>query len=160
MNHKNGDIPRFDDAHLEAEWQSQENAMRRERLHLDSAGDDSRSQRYRLLLRTLKAAPVDNLPADFAKQVSALAAAQAGERGSTAPERMLATVLASALLLAAVVVTVIYGSTWWPPFEALLPAPASAQWLLALIVCLGISWFFGAWSQLTEPANGAAKGSP
>ncbi len=72
MNYENDHIPRFDDAHLEAEWQLQENAMRRERLHLDLAGDDSRSQRYRLLLRALEAAPVDTPPADFAKQVSAL----------------------------------------------------------------------------------------
>lgn len=157
MSHENDHSPPFDDVHLEAEWQLQENVMRRERMHLDPAGDDSRSRRYRLLLRALKAAPVDTLPADFAQQVSALAAAQAHEHSSTTPERILATVLASVLLLAAVVVTAIYGATWWPSFEALLPAPATARWLLALIACLGISWLFGAWSQLIQPENGIAR---
>ncbi len=43
MNRGNDDIARFDDANLETKWLLQEDALGRECLHLDPAGDDSRA---------------------------------------------------------------------------------------------------------------------
>ncbi len=148
MNDETDDIPCFDDPAREREWLAQESAMRRERLHLDPAGDDAHSQRYRLMARALRTTPSDALPADFAQQMSALVST-AGHRRVPALklERVLTTMLAGVLLLAAVTVTVLYGATWWPSFEVLIPAPAAAQWLLALVGCLGLNWLLGAWSQ-------------
>jgi hypothetical protein len=153
VKHKIDDIPRFDDPALEREWQAQENAMRREHLHLDPTGEDPRSQRYRLLARALRATPPDSLPGDFAQRVSALAAASEPARTTAMTlEMILAATLASLLLLTAVTATFIYGATWWPAFAALQPTPATTQWLLALVGCLGLSWLAGAGSRLsTEP---------
>lgn len=155
MKHKIDAIRLFDDPALEREWQAQENAMRREHLHLDPTGEDPRSQRYRLLARALRAIPPDSLPRDFAQRVSALAAASEPARTTAMTlEMILATALASLLLLAAVTATFIYGATWWPAFVAVQPAPATTQWLLALVGCLGLSWLVGAGSRLlTEPHN-------
>lgn len=151
MNHETDDIPRFDDPAREREWLAQENAMRREGLGLDSTGDDARSQRYRALARALRTESPVVLPADFAEQVSALAAQRAQPRmPAMALERMLTLALAAVLLLAAVVVTFIYGASWWPAFEALRPAPSAAQWWLALAACVGVSWLLGAWPRLAR----------
>lgn len=151
MNHETDDIPRFENPIHEREWLAQENAMRRERLHLDPAGDDPRSQRYRLLARALRTAQPADLPEDFAQQMSARVAKAAHARTPTmALENVLTTTLTSVFLLAAVTVTVIYGAAWWPSFETLLPAPAATQWLLALVGCLGMSWLLGAGSRLAR----------
>ncbi len=156
MIRKNGEIPPFRDAACEHEWRLQEDAMRRERLHLNARDDDSRSQRYRLLVRALEAPPAAILPADFAQQMSTLAAAQTPDRtASMRLERVLMSALTSAFLLAAVAVTLIYAATWRPLFEAALPAPAAAQWLWALIGCVGVSWLLGAWPPLARLANRA-----
>lgn len=153
MNHDIDDAPRFEDPLREREWQLQEHAMRRERLQLDPAGDDTRSQRYRLLARALRAASPDALPADFAHQMSVLASAQSPRQVPTARlENTLATVLAGVLVLAAVIVAILYGATWLPPFEALLPTPAAAQWWLALLGCVGLSWLLGAASRVARSA--------
>jgi hypothetical protein len=145
--HIDDDIPPFDDAACEHEWLAQENAMRRERLHLDPTGDDARSQRYRLLARALREPMPDGLPADFATRVA--------ERVAAAPaptlrfEFVLVTALAIALVIAAAAVTVTYGSAWLPSFSAILPAPQApaSRWLLALAGCLGVSWLLGQWQQ-------------
>lgn len=156
MNHETDDIPRFDDPLREREWLLQEQAMRRERLHLDPAGDDARSRRYRLLARALRAAPPEALPADFAQRMGALVSAPVPRRVPVARlESVLAAALTGALLLAAVVVTLIYGAAWLPSFRALLPAPATTQWLLALLACLGLSWLMGMWLRWAEPADQA-----
>lgn len=158
MNHEIDDTPHFDDPIREREWLAQENALRRERLHMDPSGDNAQSQRYRLLIRALRTTPPDALPADFAQQVSALAAARAQERTTAITlESVLTTALTSALLLAAVVVTAIYGAAWLPSFEALSPAPATTQWLLALIACLGVSGLLETWSRRVRPADRASK---
>lgn len=154
MNHETDHIPRFENPIHEREWLAQENAMRRERLHLDPAGDDALSQRYRLLARALRTAQSAELPEDFAQQMSARVAESAhGKTPTMALENVLTTTLASVFLLAAVTVTVIYGAAWWPSFAALLPAPATAQWLLALVGCLGLSWLLGAGALLAGPAD-------
>ena len=160
MNHEIDNAPRFNDPILEREWLAQENAIRRERLHLGSSGDNARSQHYRLLARVLLTAPLDALPVDFAQQVSALAAARAHDRTPAMTlERLMTTALASALLVAAVAATATYGATWWPSFEALVPAPPTAQWLLALIGCLGASGLLETWSRRVRPTDRVSKGA-
>lgn len=145
--HIDDDIPPFDDAASEREWLAQESAMRRERLHLDPAGDDARGRRYRLLARTLRQPLHDTLPADFAARV----AARVGEAPATALrfEFVLMSALAVALVVAAGVVTATYGSNWLPSFSAILPAPQgpASRWLLALAGCLGVSWLLGQWQR-------------
>ena len=153
-NHETDDVPRFEDPLSEREWLRQEHAMRRERLHLDPAGDDARSRRYRLLARALRTPPPDALPIDFARQMSALVSAPAqGRTPAMRLENALTATLAAVLVLAAVAATIIYGAAWWPSFQALLPAPAAAQWWLALLGCVGLSWLVGAWFRRTESAS-------
>ena len=154
MNHDIDDVPHFEDPLREHEWQLQEHAMRRERLHLDPTGDDARTQRYRLLARALRTASPDALPADFAQRMSALVSAPAQRRVPAMRfENTLTAVLAGVLVLAAMVVTIIYGAAWWPSFKVLLPAPAATQWSLALLGCMGLSWLLGAWSRLAGSAD-------
>ncbi len=146
IQHIDDHIPPFDDAAQEREWLAQENAMRRERLQLDSTGDDARSRRYRLLARTLREPLPDALPEDFARQLAARVAA--GPAGRSV-ESLLALALAIALAVAAGAVVAIYGGTWLPSFAALLPAPhaPATHWLLALGGCLGASWLLGLWQR-------------
>lgn len=154
MNHETDDIPRFDDPRLEREWLLQEHAMRRERLHLDPAGDDARSQRYRTLARALRTASPHALPEDFAQQMSALVSAPAPRQVPAMRfENVLATVLGGVLVLAAVVATIIYGAAWWPQFKTLLPTPAATQWWLTLLGCVGLSWLLGAWPRRARSAE-------
>lgn len=145
--HTDDPIPAFDDAALEREWLAQERAMSRERLQLDPAGDDARSRRYRLLARALREPLPDALPADFARQMEARVAGAPTRRTVSGGsfEATLALALAIVLAIAAAAVVTIYGSTWLPPFAALLPgahAPAT-RWMLALAGCLGASWLLG-----------------
>jgi hypothetical protein len=143
--HIDDDIPPFDDTACEHEWLAQERAMRRERLHLDPAGDDARSRRYRLLARALREPMPDGLPADFAQQVTARVTAS--PKAAPRIEVVLMIALVAALVIAAAGVTVIYGSAWLPSFSAILPAPQApaSRWLLALAGCLGVSWLLGQW---------------
>ncbi|MGN6704689.1 MAG: hypothetical protein ACTHJO_01425 [Rhodanobacter sp.] len=149
--HTDDHLPAFDDAAHEREWLAQERAMRRERLRLDPAGDDARSQRYRLLARALREPLPEALPADFAQRMAVLAAAaparQVPADGSF--ESMLALALTIALAIAAAAVVALYGGTWLPSFAALLPAPhaPATRWLLALGGCLGASWLLGQWQR-------------
>ena len=148
MNHDIDDIPRFDEPAREREWLAQESAMRRERLHLDPAGDDARSRRYRLLARALRTETEVGLPADFATQVSERIAATMNEKPpAMAFERGLTVALLASLLLAAGMVTLLYGASWWPTFHRLLPAPETMRWLLALLGCLGLHGVLGAWAR-------------
>lgn len=148
MNHPvDDDILPFDDASHEREWLAQESAMRRERLHLDPAGDDARGRRYRLLARALREPLQDGLQADFAQRVAAHVTA--APTSTLRFEFVLITALVIALVIAAGIVTTIYGSQWLPSFSAILPAaqaPAS-RWLLALAGCLGVSWLLGQWQR-------------
>jgi len=145
--HIDDDIPPFDDAAHEREWLAQESAMRRERLHLDPAGDDARSRRYRLLARTLREPMPDGLPADFAQQLAARVTV--APRPAPRIEVVLMVALVVALVFAAAGVTVIYGSAWLPSFSSILPAPQApaSRWLLAFAGCLGVSWLLGQWQQ-------------
>jgi hypothetical protein len=152
MNHDYDDhIPPFDDAAREREWLAQEQAMRRERLHLDPAQDDPRMRRYRLLARALREPLPDTLPADFARQVAARTNARPLRQspGDTRLELLPMVVLGIILVLAAGVVTLIYGNTWLPSIRAALPAPgwSATRWLLAFAGCIGVSWLLGTWQQ-------------
>ena len=152
MNHDNDPIPCFDDRAEEREWLAQERAKRRERLHPDAAGDDARSQRYRLLARSLRQASPDGLPADFAEHMASIVSTSAQARvPAMTLERTLTNVLAGVLVLVASAVIVIYGVEWLPSFKLLLPTPATAQWLLALLGCVGLNGILGAWSRRILP---------
>ncbi|MHB1057465.1 MAG: hypothetical protein ACYC0F_06250 [Rhodanobacter sp.] len=139
-------LPFGDDA-SEREWLAQERAMRRERLHLDSAGDDARSRRYRLLARALREPLPDALPADFAQHMAARVAGARPPAPRIRFEFVLLFALGSALLIGAGTVTAMYGRAWLQPFRELLPAsPApTLGWLLALGGCLAVSWLLGHW---------------
>ncbi|EIL97674.1 hypothetical protein RHOFW104T7_03380 [Rhodanobacter thiooxydans] len=148
--HTDDYIPAFDDPAREREWLAQESAMRRERLQLDPASDDARGQRYRLLARALREPLAEALPADFAQQLAArIAAAPVRRAANGGVESMLALALAITLVIAAAAVVAIHGSTWLPPFAALLPTPhaPATRWLLALGGCLGASWLLGQWQR-------------
>lgn len=150
MTHEIDHIPPFANPDCEREWLTQESALRRERLHLDPAGDDARSQRYRLLARVLRTAPADGLPADFAQQMGArVAAATRARQPAMMLESLLLTVLGCLLLVAAVIVTINDGKAWWPSFASVLRASAAAPWSLPLIACLALSWAFDAWQKAT-----------
>ncbi len=149
IQHIDDHIPPFGDAAQEREWLAQENAMRRERLQLDPAGDDARSRRYRLLARTLREPLPEALPADFAWQLAARVAARPDRRAATGTrfEFALMLVLAIVLAVAAGAVVAMYGDAWLPSFATLLPTPhaPATRWLLALAGCLGASWLLGQW---------------
>jgi hypothetical protein len=140
------DMPSFDDANDEREWQLQERAMRRERLHLDASGDDARTRRYRLLARALREPLPESLPADFARSVAARATAAPA---SFRVESLMMTLLTLALGIAAIAVIAIYGREWLPSFSAIVPAPRgqAGDWLLAFAGCVGASWLLGQWQR-------------
>ncbi|MDE2247907.1 MAG: hypothetical protein KGJ96_04940 [Xanthomonadaceae bacterium] len=157
MNHDLDDtIAAFDDAAREREWQAQELAMRRERLRLDAAADAPRVRRYRRIARALRE-PLDAaLPADFAQQVAARAAA-AAPAADIGFERALTLALGGLLALAAVVVTTLYGGTWLSPLVGALSAlqPLAGRWPVAFAACMAVSWLLGAWprhARLSPPA--------
>jgi hypothetical protein len=140
------DMPSFDDANDEREWQLQERAMRRERLHLDASGDDARTRRYRLLARALREPLPESLPADFAQSVAARAKAAPA---SFRVESLMMTLLTLALGIASIAVIAIYGREWLPSFSAIVPAPhgQAGDWLLAFAGCVGASWLLGQWQR-------------
>jgi hypothetical protein len=139
-------MPSFDDANDEREWQLQERAMRRERLHLDASGDDARTRRYRLLARALREPLPESLPADFARNVAARAKAAPA---SFRVESLMMTLLTLALGIASIAVIAIYGREWLPSFSAIVPAPRgqAGDWLLAFAGCVGASWLLGQWQR-------------
>lgn len=148
MNH---DIPSFDDAAHEREWQAQERALQAERLGLDPASDDARVRRYRLLARSLREPMPVALPADFARQMAAQVAASPTPTRATEGRLVftLTGLLAVTLVVTGGVVLAMYGNTWLPTFRSLLPAsgaPATG-WVMALGCCLGASWLLGVWQQ-------------
>jgi len=143
------DVPTFTDPAHEREWLAHEHAMRRERLHLDPAGDDARAQRYRLLARVLREPPTDGLPADFAQQLASQVASAPANIIDTRIERILTTSLGITMLVAAIVVSVIYGGSWLSGITTSLPTPppGTSRWLLAFSACIGLSWLCGLWQQ-------------
>lgn len=152
MNHDIDDtILPFADAAREREWLAQEQAIRRERLHLDPAQDDPRTRRYRLLARALREPPQDTLPADFARHIAAQVNARPIRQplAGTHLELVLTFMLGIIFLLAAGAVTVIYGSAWLPSINTALPVPepSAIRWLLAFAGCIGTSWLLGTWQQ-------------
>jgi hypothetical protein len=140
----NRDIPPFDDAAREREWLAQENAMRRERLHLDPHGDDARTKRYRMLARALRQPLDENLPPDFARQLAAqVGAARPTSRGAGF-ELGLTAVLCLALLVSSIVVSMKYGDAWLRPLIALSPSTSSSwRLLLALAACMAFTGLIG-----------------
>ena len=152
MNHDIDDtIPPFEDAAHEREWLLQERAMRRERLHLDPAGDDAKALRYRMLAHALRQPLQESLPPDFARHVAALAAAGMAAKPTTGIRFEFALTISLLIIfaLAAGWATASYGSAWLPSISATLPAPdpSAIRWLLAFAGCIGMSWLLGSWQQ-------------
>ncbi len=144
-SHTDDHIPPFDDTAHEREWLAQERALQRERLHLDPAGDDARSQRYRLLAQMLRKPFSETLPVDFAQRVAARARTMPVRPTESRFEFVLILVLGLTLVVAAGVVMTAYASAWLPAFHAIAPAlqvPVNG-WLLALAGCVGASWLLG-----------------
>jgi hypothetical protein len=140
----NDDIPPFGDAAHEREWLAQENAMRRERLHLDPRNDDARTQRYRLLARTLRQTPDEGPPSDFARQVATQVAPARRTSHDARFEFGLIIALCLTLLAGSVMVIASYGSQWWRPVAAFsLPEIPSMHLLLALAGCIAFTWLLG-----------------
>jgi hypothetical protein len=140
----NDDIPPFGDAAGEREWLAQENAMRRERLHLDPRNDDARTQRYRLLARVLQQAPDEGPPPDFARQVAAQVAPARRTSHDARFEFGLIIVLCVILLIGSIVVSAQYGGTWLHPAITLpFSAASSRHLLLALAACVAFTWLLG-----------------
>lgn len=142
-------IAPFDDPMLEREWQAQERALQRERLHPDSTDDDARSGHYRLLARALREERASALPADFAQRMAARVSAQPARHVSADVrfESLLLHSLAVVLVLATGAVVMIYGQAWLAGFAAMVPnrQPVAMPWLLTLAGCLGASWLLGRW---------------
>jgi hypothetical protein len=133
-------IKPFDDAAREREWLAQENAMRRERLHLDPHHDDARTQRYRMLARSLRQAPDENLPPDFARQLAAQAGPIRQTSSDARVEFALIVLLVLALVSGAAVVTMLYGNSWLRPM-ATLSQPIISSWhlLLPFVACVAVT---------------------
>lgn len=133
-------------AAIEREWETQERALREERLGVPSAGEDARVLRYRQLSRALSQPLELALPADFAEQVVGRIEAEkaaAGERDRRF-ERGLITTLVAVFGLAIGGVIAITGFSWLQP---LLPYARTlgSPWLLALLACVGVSRLFQGW---------------
>jgi len=124
----------------EREWQLQERALREDRAG-SASGDDPVVAGYRQVAHALRTPPAVDLPADFAEQVAARAAARHATESRL--EQILTHALLGALALAAVVVSMQYGGNWLRDGLALLPARGrdlGLQWGLAVVACLGLSW--------------------
>jgi hypothetical protein len=145
------DLPPFDDDAREREWLAQENAMRRERLHLDPHHDDARMQRYRMLARALRQSTDESLPPDFARQLAAQAGPVRQVSNDTPVEFTLLVLLGLAMVVATIVVSVLYGDDWLSLMRALsLPAVSSWQLLLAFVACIA---FTGLMASIRPPAR-------
>jgi len=145
MNQHLDDIPPFEDAAQEREWLAQENALRRETLNLDPAGEDERDRLYRRLAQALHEPIPDGLPPDFVMRVVTRAAATPSARF----EYVLMIVLVVALAVATGIVIATYGSEWVPSFSAILRVrnTQAGVWLMALAGCLGASWLMERWQR-------------
>lgn len=142
-----------DDEHdVEREWQAQERALRREREGVTEADADPRAAPYRALVQPLRQAPADELPADFAVRVAALAQRRKRSHGeSPRGERWLQYALCAVLALA------LLGLPLWQPasMRAMQDSPLrvlwQSPWPWLLAACLAGSlltqWLGGAWMQ-------------
>ncbi|MEO5565446.1 MAG: hypothetical protein ABIR05_02120 [Luteimonas sp.] len=133
------------------EWDLQERALREERDHVPAPTADLVLDQHRAVARALRQAPESGPPADFARSV-ALCVEQASAPGSQRVEarlpdprvelwllRGLALVFAGATLGA----VARYGREWFEgvaPLLVVANAGTTANWLLALLACVGVSW--------------------
>ncbi|MEO8010475.1 MAG: hypothetical protein ABI650_02400 [Dokdonella sp.] len=128
--------------HDEYEWQAQEIALDAERRQRDRAGDDPLVARYRLIAAALAQPPAQQLPADFAAQVTRAVCAPV--EIDTRFEQRLQGILVATLAVGAAVVALIYGAEWLRLGSQLVAhgAGGSIHWLLAGAACLCFSWVF------------------
>ena len=132
------DLFPFDDAGHEREWLAQEEAIRRERLHLDATGNDIRDRHYRLLARALRESSQDGLPPDFATRVAIRA--NAAVASSARFELALLIILLVIMVVIAGTIMMIHGGEWISLLGTVLTAPNANSWLVAFAICLGASW--------------------
>lgn len=129
----------------EDEWRAQERAVAEERRGDDPAALDARVAQYRLIARALRHPPLDPVPFDFAVRLAAGVGApprSADERF----ERLLLRALLTLLALSGTAVTALYGAGWVSAVIVALPealvatAATAANWSVALLACVGLSW--------------------
>lgn len=126
----------------EREWIAQEAATSFERTGRIASDLDPLTASYVSVARAMREPIEMQLPADFARRVSALAAARPGtveiESGF---ERRLLLVLGLVLGLAAMIVAIVYGGSWLGASLGLFSqlGEASQSLALTLLGCLAIS---------------------
>jgi hypothetical protein len=134
---------RIDERIDEREWQAQERALREARDGAPASGDDGMASQYRHIAEALREPPAHGLPANFAAQVAARAAAAQTNAAmvDTRLERALLRGLAIALALSGVVALAFYGAPLAAQSLSVLGSEG-AGWLLALGACVAVSWSF------------------
>ena len=143
----NDRIEPFDDPAHEREWLAQESAMRRERLQLDPRNDDARTQRYRMLARSLRQPPEDGLPADFAQQMARQLGPVRARRFDAPFESSLIIVLCLVMLTGSMVFLAPYSAQWWHSLVTLSRSGTSSMsMLLAFAACIALTGLVGRWS--------------
>jgi hypothetical protein len=148
MTHKQ-QPPRDEDA--DREWALQEQALRAERLGLDPS-KHADLQRYRAVMHALQQPMDENLPSDFAVQMTA------HMRRTIASDTRLELWLSGALLgmLAAMLIGLVVqnGYVWLQLGQKLMLSLGWLNpWLLALVVCLVMPAVVG----IVSPEAGASR---
>ena len=93
------------------------------------------------ILRALRQEPDAGPPADFARNVAAMAAAR--QPAAAGVEQWLLRGLSVVFALSALVVAAMQGGDWLATLPALLPSAATAttvNWAAATAACLGLTW--------------------
>lgn len=120
--------------HDEARWQAQERARR---------GDPDAEAGDRRLARALRHPPPVALPHDFARQVAAMARAQAAS--SSLLEQRLLRGLVLVLAVSAAVMVAWHGRGWAASLASVLPGGTDAAgWGGVALLCVCANWGFGA----------------
>ena len=139
--------PFTDPAH-EREWQTQERALRAERMRASVDADDARSREYRLIARALSEPPAQSLPDDFAAMVAqqaraeSRAAASAAEPFTSPFERRLLELLVAVFGVAIGAVIAAFGGDTLSSIGGgvqSLSIYAKNPWVLALAACVALS---------------------
>lgn len=126
----------------EREWMAQEAATSFDRAGLMESDLDPLTASYVSVARAMREPIEMRLPADFARRVSALAAARpVSVEVESGLERRLLLTLGIVLGLAAVVVAIVYGSSWLRASLGLFSqlGEASQSLALTLLGCLAVS---------------------
>jgi hypothetical protein len=146
------------DPHADREWSDQERGLREERLGLASAGAEPRVAQYRLLARVLSEPAEDSLPHNFAALVARRAEA-ASEMAGDRVERWVQHVLLAVLALMFIAFFAGDLLAWLQLFAGGAGAAdepggsPTARWVLAIGLCIGLSFLVELWTSLTGPGH-------